>query len=143
MLPSLVLKRFAPLVDWVCSALPLDTMLPIAHAIAVKRRRVRGKQATPVAYAALRAERFTEADLAALLLDARRFHVHYTHIRTSNPNHVQPEQMTRKQFWNYLCKVYREAYPSADSPTGSCLQFGLVATERHRDAPRQTRSESE
>ena len=49
-------------------------MLPIARALSVKRRRLNGKQPTPAVYAALRAERFTEADLAKLGLDARRFH---------------------------------------------------------------------
>ena len=117
-------------------------MLPLANAIAVKRRRVQGKCPPPEWYAALQAERFSEADLAMLRQDARRFHVHYTHVRTHDANHRQPDQMTRKQLWDHLVKVYREAYPCADSPTGSILQFGVVAKERHKDAAsEQDRSE--
>ena len=112
-------------------------MLPMASALSVKRRRVVGKHPPPAWYAALRAEGFTEADLAMLCLDARRFHIHYTHVRTHDKNHVQPDQFTRKGFWEHLVKVYREAYPCADSNTGSILQFGLVAKERHKDAPRE------
>ena len=82
-----------------------------------------GEQPTPAVYAALRAERFTEAGLAKLGLDARRFHVHYTHVRTNNPNDVQPHQMTNEQFWDHLVKVYREAYPDADMPTFEFLSI--------------------
>ena len=43
-----------------------------------------------------------------------------------------------------MAKVYREAYPSADSDTGSILQFGLVSTEHHKDAPQvEDRTEHE
>ena len=65
-------------------------MLPVAHAISVKRRRLAFKGPPPTAYAALRAECFSEADLAALRLDARRFHIHYTHIRTTDRAHEKP-----------------------------------------------------
>ena len=40
-------------------------------------------------------------------------------------------------FWEHPVKVYREAYPGADSNTASILQVGSVAKERHRDAPRE------
>ena len=112
-------------------------MLPVANAVAVKRRRVQGKRPPPEWYAALEVERFGEAGLAMLCQDARRFHVHYTHVRTRSPGHKQPDQLTRKQLWEHLVTVYREAYPCADSPTNSILQFGLVAKERHKDAPRE------
>ena len=110
-------------------------MLPIASAINLKRRRITGKNPPPAWDAALPAEGFIEADLAMLGLDSSRFHVHYTHVRTHDKNHVQPDQLTRKEFWEHIVKVYREAYPCADSNTGSILQFGLVAKERHKDAP--------
>ena len=98
-------------------------MLTIARALSVKCRRLSGKQPTLAVYAALRAEGFTEADMAKLGLDARRFHVHYTHVRTSNPNDVQPHQMTNEQLWDHLVKVYREAYPDADMSTFEFLSI--------------------
>ena len=113
-------------------------MLPIAQA--TKRRRVTGKSMTPAAYAAIRAEKFNEAELPVLPLGARRQHVHYTQNWTHNKRDVQPDQMTRRQFWEHLLRVYREVYPDADSDTGSILQFGLVVKERHRDAPRMEES---
>ena len=107
-------------------------MLPVANAIAVKRRRVQGKRPPPEWYAALEVERFGEAGLAMLCQDARRFQVHYTHVRTRSPGHKQPDQLTRKQLWEHLVTVYREAYPCADSPTSSVLQFGLVTASWNR-----------
>ena len=84
---------------------------------------MRSLQPTPAVYAALRAEGFTEVDLAKLGLDARRFHVNYTHVRTNNPNDVQPHQMTNQQFWDHLVKVYREAYPDAGRSTFEFLSI--------------------
>ena len=76
-------------VVWQLSAASPAAMLPIARALSAKRRRVIGKQPTPAVYAALRAEGFSEADLAALGLDARRLHVHYTHTHVHA--HERPE----------------------------------------------------
>ena len=50
-------------------------MLPVANAIAVKRRRVQGKRPPPEWYAALEVERVGEAGLAMLCQYARRFPV--------------------------------------------------------------------
>jgi hypothetical protein len=58
--------------------------------------------AAPEAVDAIHAE-FQAADgLVALPGDARRCHVHYTHCRTDNPEHVQPHDLTREDFWNHL-----------------------------------------
>ncbi len=54
--------------------------------------------AAPEAFDAIHAE-FQAADgLVALPGDARRCHVHYTHCRTDNPDHVQPHDLTREDF---------------------------------------------
>jgi hypothetical protein len=76
-------------------------------------------------------------DLAALAATVKRRHVHYTHCRTNNPEHVQPHQMSRRQFWEHLEKVYAEVYPEQGSLTGSILAFGVVATERHARAAKE------
>ncbi|CAK0882876.1 unnamed protein product [Prorocentrum cordatum] len=61
--------------------------------------------------AALRAE-FAAADgLQPLAGDARRYHVHWVHHRTDSPGDVQPDQLTRKQFWDHLVRCYGEAHP--------------------------------
>ena len=99
-------------------------MFPVAHAISVKRRRLAFKGPPPAAYAAFRTECFSEADLAALRLDARRFHIHYTHIRTTDSSHVQPEHMTREEFWKHLVKVYREALIFSHGFSSSFRGFG-------------------
>ena len=96
-------------------------MLPIAQA--TKRRRVTGKSMTPAAYAAIRAEKFNEAELPMLPLGARRQHVHYTQNWTHNKRDVQPDQMTRRQFWEHLLRVYREVYPDADRVRNFSLQL--------------------
>ena len=81
------------------------------------------------------AEQCAADGLVALSLDARRTHVHYTHVRTDNPADVQPSALTREQFWRHLVTCYQEAYPDATSDTGSILQFGVVVKEKHRLAP--------
>ena len=86
--------------------------------------------------AAIQHETAAADGLLPLPLDTRRRHIHYTHVRTHNPNDVQPEQMTRNAFWLHLVKCYKEAYPQADSETGSILQFGMVCKEMHKDALR-------
>ena len=84
--------------------------------------------------AALAAEATADDELAPLPSSARRTHVHWTHVHTQSPAHVQPSTMDRKAFWAHLEKVYAEVYPDADSPTGSILSFGLVASEQHKRA---------
>ena len=79
-------------------------MLPIASALNAKRRRMSGKRPPPAWHAALMLEGFTEVDLRMLCQGARRFHVHYTHVRTHDKNHVQPDQLTRKSSGNTLSK---------------------------------------
>ena len=64
-------------------------------------------------------------ELGALPADARRSHIHWTHVSTNDPAHVQPGQFSRPDFWLHLEKVYQETYPDASSPTGSILMFGL------------------
>ena len=74
--------------------------------------------------------------LLALPLDGRRRHIHYTHVRTKNPQDVLPDQLTREEFWEHILRCYQEVYPKAESETGSILQFGLVCKEKHKDAVR-------
>lgn len=118
------------------------------------QRRLRGKQSAPYppppgpapgfgnpvltgVAKAIRAEELAADGLLLLPWDARRFHIHWTHSRTHNPQDVQPHQLTREDFWNHLVRCYKEAYPKADSHTGSPLEFGLVCKELHKDAPRE------
>jgi len=73
--------------------------------------------------------------LAALPWDARRQCMHYTLCRNHKPGAVQPEQMAREQVWKHMLRCYREAYPDADAANKCILEFGLVAKEKHKDAP--------
>lgn len=110
------------------------------------KKRLTIKQARPPAFVplgaigdgvwahALAAEQCAADGLVALQQDARRTHVHYTHVRTKNPGDVQPSQLTREEFWNHLERCYREAYPDATSKTGSILQFGVVVKELHKES---------
>jgi hypothetical protein len=109
----------------------------------VVRRRMCGKQSAPHSYAvasreALLCEMAAADGLASLPLDGRRRHVHYTHSRTHGATDVQPNQLTREEFWKHMVRCYAEAYPDADSATGSVLRFGLVVKELHRDADRES-----
>ena len=94
------------------------------------------------AQAALSAECLDDA-LPELATTVKRKHVHYTHVRTTDPNNAQPDIMTRKQVWAHMEKVYKEAYPvQSGSSTGSILSFGAVAKERHRQSAKdQNRAE--
>ena len=76
-----------------------------------------------------------ESDLPQLQLDAQRRHIHYTHVRTHNPQDRQPATMTREEVWEVLCDCYRIAYPSTaqGATTGSILLFGMVVKERHQN----------
>ena len=67
----------------------------------------------------------------------KRKHVHWTHVRTFKPQHVQPSSMTREEFWLHLARCYEEVYPDPSSATGSILQFGLVVKEQHHNAIRE------
>ncbi|MCP3882246.1 MAG: hypothetical protein GY701_28220 [Sulfitobacter sp.] len=70
-------------------------------------------------------------DLAALAQSVKRKYVHWVHVRTHDPTHVQPSALTAEGFYKHLEKCYAEVYPQADSESGSILAFGLVATEKH------------
>ena len=78
----------------------------------------RGSPISPISagvIAASRAEDLAADGLLGLRLDSRVCNVHFTHSRTKNPKDVQPDQITRKQFWEHLCRCFREAFPRADS----------------------------
>ena len=67
------------------------------------RRRLDGKQPPPVILpaAALAAELEAVDGLAALPLDARRQHVHWTMVATHNADHAHSSQLTRAGFWKH------------------------------------------
>lgn len=105
---------------------------------AVRRPRLRGKQPPPArpivppepALQAIADEGWSE--LTALAEDLKRKHVHWTHIRTMQAEHRQPESLSRAEFWELLCDSYRDVYPeAANKKTGSIVLFGLVVKERH------------
>ena len=119
-----------------------------ARGVQQARRRLRGKQAAqpqppqaaarpeagPLPLAAVgeqtvAAEAWSE--LVGLDPDARRQHVHWTHVRTQSAEDRQPESFTREEFWLLLCRVYKEVYPEPANKTGSILLFGAVAKEHH------------
>ncbi|CAJ1454062.1 unnamed protein product [Effrenium voratum] len=120
-------------------AQPAGVALPVAAAAAelgeaARGRRLTGKQPNPAvnqnaASSAILAERL--ADCTALSVDVQRKHMHYTHVRTTSAGDRQPSTFTRAGFWEHILQVYREAYPDAANPTGSIVQFGAVAKERH------------
>jgi hypothetical protein len=83
----------------------------------------------PIAGQAIAAEAWHE--LVALDPDARRQHIHWTHVRTKNPGDRQPESFTRAGFFEHLTLVYRETYPEAANRHGSIVLFGAVAKEHH------------
>ena len=103
------------------------------------RRRVSKKRApVPVPSAFLQAIRDEGlGELVALSSDARRKHIHWVHVRTHDPGHKQPQEFTRKEFFEFMLKVYKEVYPEPANPTGSILLFGVVAKERHADSPKE------
>ena len=68
---------------------------------------VLGELVAPDVAAALVAEE----ELPALVATVKRKHIHYTHVRTHDPSHRQPDSFTRAEFWAHLVKVYLEAYP--------------------------------
>jgi len=78
--------------------------------------------------AALAAE--CEVGLGLFGDDVRRKHMHFTHVRTHNPDHRQPSSFTRAQFWEHIVACYKEAYPTQDGQ--SILAFGMVVKEKHQ-----------
>ena len=107
-----------------------------------KRRRLTGKQRAPANYLLQPADLAVLADEAwsevtALGEDRRRKHIHWVHVRTSNPAHKQPDSFTREEFWGHLCRVYRDVFPRPQNPTGSILMFGCVAKERHAESSQE------
>ena len=109
--------------------------------MAATLRRLRGKQSVPgwglptadaAGVAAIADEGWSE--LVALSPDARRKHIHWTHVRTHDPQHVQPQDLTRAEFWAHLERVYKDVYPEPANKTGSILLFGGVAKEFHAAA---------
>lgn len=96
-------------------ALPAEAALPLEA------------PAGPAA-AALAAE--CEVGLSLFGGDVRRKHMHFTHVRTHNPDHRQPSSFTREQFWEHMETCYKEAYPSQDGQ--SILAFGMVVKEKHQ-----------
>ena len=117
-------------------------MLPVAAARRryLSKQPARGADAAAIqrgVAAALQAE-FAAADgLQPLGNDARRRHVHWVHHRTNSPDDVQPDQLTRQQFWQHLVRCYAEEHPKAGSVHGSILLFGLVAQEKHANAAQE------
>ena len=112
------------------------------------RRRLRRKQPAPEAFRLARERAHAPAalqaladegwsELTSLSEDAKRKHVHWTHVRTRNPLRQQPASFSRQGFWEFLCKVYKEVYPAAENKTGSILLFGMVAKERHAAAQQE------
>ena len=84
------------------------------------RRRLHGKQADPrgsAAEQAIQDEGWSE--LVALSGSAKRKHIHWTHVRTDNPEHRQPHEFTRQEFWDHLLRVYKDVYPEPANQTGS------------------------
>ncbi len=77
------------------------------------------------------AEELAHPDVKFATAGVRRKHVHWTHGRSVNPAHIQPDAMTRAQFFAHLEKLYNEVYPMPGTPTGSILAFGVVAEERY------------
>ena len=77
------------------------------------------------------------SELTALSLDAKRKHIHWTHVHTHDATHKQPGEMTRQEFWGQLERVYKEVYPEPANRSGSILLFGTVVKELHSDSARE------
>ena len=81
------------------------------------RCRLRGKQRPPAVYLVgeAAASSYLQAlgdeawsDVTALSDDARRKHMHWVHVRNSNPNLRQPSSFTRDEFWAHTVQVYKD-----------------------------------
>ena len=106
------------------------------------KRRLGGKQPAPAVYVlpspatrAIADEGWCE--LLCLSEDARRKHIHWTMVRTNNPQHRQPHELTQEEFFEHLARVYREVYPEPANRHGSILLFGLVVSERHAQSAKE------
>ncbi len=111
----------------------------VAAAPSAKRRRIRGKtpdDAFIEAFgAAAIADELAHAGSSFLSAGVKRKMVHWTHGRTSHPDHVQPDALTREQLALHLEKCYTETYPKRRSPRGSIFEFCLVAEEAYAHTP--------
>ena len=56
------------------------------------------------------------------------------HIRTEHPEHRQPSELTREQFWKHLKRVYEDVDPELANKTKSILLFGVVVKD-HKEQP--------
>ena len=120
----------------------LHQKTPAPGPSASSRRRLRSKQPPADRSSLFRAAVLAQANalecaddvLQPLGPKVRRNHMHYTHVRTRDPSHRQPESFTRKEFYDHMDTCYRLAYPDTNSLTGSILMFGGVAKERHAKA---------
>ena len=116
------------------TSLPQVPGLPVQPTVSVRLRTKTCLAHVAAARAALAAERGDEDVLVPLSTTVKRKHVHYTFVHTANPQNKQPSDFTRKQYYAHLEKCYAEAYPCNASRSG-ILMFGLVAQERHAEAP--------
>jgi len=48
----------------------------------------------------------------SLPMTVKRKHIHYTHVATADPLHVQPAAFTRQSFYEHIERLYAEAYPT-------------------------------
>ena len=103
---------------------------------AARRVRLVRKQPDPLAShnQAIADEGWSE--LVALSADTKRKHIHWTHVKTDDPSHVQPHQLSRRELWEHLERVYKEVYPEPANRTGSILLFGMVVKELHAESTR-------
>ena len=62
------------------------------------------------------------SEVASLADDARRKHMHWVHVKTESPDHVQPESFTREEFYMHLCRDYCDVYPEHADPTETRTQ---------------------
>ena len=58
------------------------------------------------------------SELTALSPEARRKHMHWVHVRTRDTTQRQPSSFTRQGFYEFLEKVYCEAYPEEANESG-------------------------
>ena len=131
-------KQNAPVVPAIPGAAAIIVHAPGAADV---RRRLKMKQNAP-AFGPVAAQEAAIADegwseLVALSSDVRRKHIHWTHVRTSDPTHVQPRQLSRQDFWAHLERVYKEVYPEPANQSGSILLFGAVAKELHAESAKE------
>ena len=102
-------------------------------AAAVRRYRLRAKTPPrvepPAAMRAIADEGWSE--LTSLDESMRRKHMHWTHVRTGQAAHRQPDILTREEFWHLLVDAYKDVYPEEANKTGCIVLFGLVVKEHH------------